>query len=152
MSHARHLAIAAAVGCAAAGKPAPTVDDRAALVAAMHSYDERIRAMDGPGLAALFTADGAIVNQGQTVAQTPAAIAAFLGGFVGKVRVEATASTVEHVRIEGDQGFLDGRYAQDVQLIAEGKPLHVGGRFAGQWRRDGGAWRLARMETTPDAP
>ena len=155
----------AVIGCArSAGpdRPAPPpahpaggrlgADDPAALVAAMHRYDQLVRAMDSHGLAGLFVADGVIANAGQVIATGPAGIEAFLRSFDGKVRVEATGSTVEHARIEGDRGWIDGRYAQDARLLAEGKLLHVSGRFTGEWVRAGGAWRVRRLETTPDPP
>ena len=145
------------IGCARSAGPArpadrPGADDPAALVVAMHRYDELVRAMDSHALAGLFVADGVIANAGQVIATGPAGIEAFLRSFDGKVRVEATASTVEHARIDGDRGFIDGRYAQDARLLPEGKLLHVSGRFTGEWVRDGGAWRVRRLETTPDPP
>src|SRR5215468_408822 len=148
----------AVIGCARSagpGRPSDRTgspDDPAALVAAMHRYDELVQAMDSHALAGLFVANGVIANAGQVIATGPAQIEAFLRSFDGKVRVEATGSTVEHARIEGDRGWIDGRYAQDARLLPEGKLLHVSGRFTGEWVRDGGEWRVRRLETTPDPP
>jgi hypothetical protein len=127
MARAAVIALAV-IGCARSAGPGradppgghPGADDPAALVAAMHHYDELVRAMDSHALAG---------------------IEAFLRSFDGKVRVEATGSTVEHARIEGDRGWIDGRYAQDARLVAEDRLLHVSGRFTGEWVRAGGAWR-----------
>jgi len=163
MVHAAVIALVV-IGCARsagperpAGPPGghPGADDPAALVAAMRRYDELVRAMDSHALAGLFVADGVIANAGQVIATGPAGIEAFLRSFDGKVRVEATGSTVEHARIEGDRGWIDGRYAQDAQdarLVAEARLLHVSGRFTGEWVRAGGEWRVRRLETTPDPP
>jgi len=145
------------IGCARSAGPdrpadRPGTDDPAALVAAMHHYDELVRAMDSHALAGLFAPDGVIANAGQVIATGPAGIEAFLRSFDGKVRVEATASTVEHARIAGDRGFIDGRYAQDARLLPEVKLLHVSGRFTGDWVREAGVWRVRRLETTPDPP
>jgi ketosteroid isomerase-like protein len=149
----------AVIGCARPAGPDrpadrpgghPGADDPAALVAAMHRYDELVRTMDSHALAGLFVADGVIANAGQVIATGPAGIEAFLRSFDGKVRVEATGSTVEHARIDGDRGFIDGRYAQDARLLPEGKLLHVSGRFTGEWVRESGVWRIRRLETTPD--
>lgn len=129
------------------------LDDRAQLVAGMHRYDELVQAMDSRALADMFTADGSIANAGEVIATGPAAIARFLASFEGKVRVEATGSTIEHVRIDGDRGFIDGHYAQDARLLADDKVVHVSGKLTGEWAREaGGAWRIRKLETTPDPP
>jgi ketosteroid isomerase-like protein len=159
MARAAVIALAV-IACARSAGPGradppgghPGADDPAALVAAMHHYDELVRAMDSHALAGLFVTDGVIANAGQVIATGPAGIEAFLRSFDGKVRVEATGSTVEHARIEGDRGWIDGRYAQDARLVAEDRLLHVSGRFTGEWVRAGGAWRVRRLETTPDPP
>lgn len=146
-------------GCAHAAAPdrradePSAADNPAALVAAMHRYDELVHTMDSQALAAMFAADGQIANAGQVIATGPAPIEAFLRSFEGKVRVEATRSTVEHARIDGDHGWIDGHYAQDARLLPDGKLLHVSGRFTGEWiRAPGGPWRIRRLETTPDPP
>jgi len=148
------LLIIAGCGGAGASEPAPrrADDDRAALIAAMHRYDELARAIDGHGLADMFTADGSLVNAGQTIATTPPEIEKFLASFVGRVRVEATASTVEQVRIEGDRAYLEGHFAQDAVMLGDDTRVHASGKFTGEWVRAGGTWRIHKLETTPDAP
>jgi hypothetical protein len=96
--------VLATIGCARsaapdrpsdrAGGPPGGTGDPAALVVAMHRYDELVQAMDSHALAGLFVADGVIANAGQVIAAGPAGIGAFLRSFDGKVRVEATGSTV----------------------------------------------------------
>jgi len=140
------LAIMIEPGCKQAQAP---TDPKAELVAAMHHYDELVGAMDSKAITGLFTSDGSIANGGQVMATTPADIFGFLASFEGKVRIEATASTVEHVRLDGTHGFVDGTFAQTARIVATDKVVKVSGRFDAEWIREAAGWRLRKMQTTP---
>jgi ketosteroid isomerase-like protein len=127
-------------------------DEHAEVVARLHHYDELLLKMDGQALSAMFTDDGVLSHGGQVVAQTPAAIAALFASFEGKVRVEATASTPEHVEVTGDRATISGHFAQTARFLAEDRLLRASGTFITDWQRaPDGVWRLRRFETA-DAP
>jgi len=144
---------AGSLGCAghegAAGDAAPRPDSPQAQVeAALGRYAALVLAMDHAGIAAMFAAEGAIVNDGQPPIRGPVKIRAFLESFSG-YKVLANDMETSRTVVEGETAVQEGTYHQRVRT-PEGKVLEVSGRFEVRWARSGpGEWLIEQMGTQP---
>ena len=143
------LVAAVVVGCKSDNGPSPA-SDKEQLTAEMRHYDELVRTMATTGIAELFTSDGTIENGSKVMATGPVEIVRFLGTFEGKVKVESTTSTVETVHVSGDTANVEGHYSQTVRVLATNQVQSVVGTYHAEWTRQGTAWRLHHMRTTPN--
>src|SRR5215813_11784227 len=132
---------------------ASTSDAEEQVKAAMRRYDQLVLAMNAEGIAAMFTADGELIDAGKTIASTPASILAFLQSFDGKVRVEENASSIESVTVTGATAILTGTYQQKALLLSDKREIRVQGKFEVEWsRRPDGQWLVRRMSTRSAQP
>ena len=130
------------------GRSISTSDAQEKLKAAMKRYDQLTLAMNAESIAAMYTQDGALSNDGQTIASTPASIRAFLGSFEGKVRVIETGSSIESVNITGASAIMSGAFQQKALILSENREIQVKGKFDAEWIREpGGQWLIRRMNT-----
>jgi uncharacterized protein (TIGR02246 family) len=117
--------------------------------AALAHYAALARHMDHAGVAAMFAADGEIVNPGQPPIHGPAAIEAFLRGF-DAYHVIAYELTPERTVVDGDRATQSGRFRQVVKT-PDGSTVRPSGTFTIDWIRPApGVWRIQRAATTPD--
>jgi uncharacterized protein (TIGR02246 family) len=122
----------------------PESEVRAALV----RYAELVQKMDHAGIAAMFAADGEIVNPGQDPIRGPEAIDAFLLKF-SDYHVISETMTPEKTTLDGDRATQSGTYRQRVRT-PDGQTVEVSGGFDLEWVRDTtGAWRIRRISTSP---
>src|SRR5262245_6955298 len=132
---------------------ASTSDAEEQVKAAMRRYDQLVLAMNAEGIAAMFTADGELIDAGKTIASTPASILAFLQSFDGKVRVEENASSIESVTVTGATAILTGTYQQKALLLSDKREVRVQGKFEVEWsRQPDGQWLVRRMSTRSAQP
>ena len=139
------VALALLLGlCACATKAAPT--PRAEVEAAFQHYCTLLRAIDHTGIAAMFSADGELVNAGEAPVRGAAMINAYLAGFADyKILSYTTGPLVTDVN--GDYARLQTVYHQTVR-IPDGRVINVSGQLEALWRRSAkGRWYLTRMST-----
>jgi len=133
--------------------PSPTPDAGEQVKAAMRRYDQFVLAMNAEGIAAMFTADGELIDAGKTIARTPASILAFLQSFDGKVRVEENASSIDSVTVTGATAILTGTYEQKALLLSDKREIRVQGKFEVEWsRQPDGQWLIRSMSTRSAPP
>ena len=138
------LALAAAISCATQ----PLASPQAQVEAAFGRYCALMLAMDHTGIAAMFSADGEIVNAGQAPIRGPAMINAFLAGF-SDYKVLAYVTSPPQTRVKGDYANLRTVYRETVR-VPEGRVVEVAGHLEALWRRSPrGRWYVTRMATTP---
>jgi len=139
------IALHASASVAAGASPEKEV--RAALA----HYATLVRTMDHAGIAAMFAADGEIVNPGQAPVRGPVAIEAFLRQF-DAYKVLSETMHPARTTVSGERATQTGTYRQRVR-VPDGRVMDVSGGFEADWIRDaGGAWRIRRLATTPSAP
>lgn len=145
------IAVLALIACAACGSRSKVASTPAApeqeVRAALAHYVDLVRAMDSAGIAAMFAADGEIVNPGQAPVHGPAAIEAFLKQFESYKVLDETM-TAATTTVTGVRATQSGTYKQTVRT-PDGNTLNVSGGFDAEWIRDRGAWRLRRLATAP---
>ena len=77
----------------------------------------------------------------------PLAIRTLLESFAA-YHVLEESMVPDSVRIAGDQAFHGGAFRQLVRL-PDGNVVIAHGRYASDWVKLGGAWRIRRMATGP---
>ncbi|MBX6365217.1 MAG: DUF4440 domain-containing protein [Gemmatimonadetes bacterium] len=148
--------VAAVAGCAGGGRPAssgPAPSARAApegsaaaeVSAAMGHYVALTRRVDSDSVAAMYTADGELLEPRMAPLRGREAIRRFLAPFDARTVVDTAAFRTTSLDVYGDVAYQWGTYHQVARLDG-GPPGTFDGRFAAQWRRDtDGRWRLARL-------
>jgi uncharacterized protein (TIGR02246 family) len=132
-------------GCTAPRTPVGPEND---VLARLSLYEDGIRRMDFNQVADLFAPEGEVVNPGGAPVRGRETIRRFLRSFAGYKVVENTVRA-ESTRIDGSSAHQVGTYTQAV-VVPGGTTVHVRGRFAADWQREGaGPWLLVRMATTP---
>ena len=139
-----NAAVAALVACmclGGAGRGEPSGRDEQGVRAAAQRYREALDRGDGAALAAMWTADGDIVNDQGEVLQGRATVAAtskpVAGGPQPSFRVDDTS-----LRFLSDTVALeDGTVA--VSLPGLARPLR--GRFSATWVREADGWKIAAL-------
>jgi uncharacterized protein (TIGR02246 family) len=112
------------------------------------TYADLVAQMDHAAIAALFTPDGELVNQGDPPVRGPEAIEHFLESF-SEYHVQANTLTADTVTVHASEGQVDGTYWQRVQL-PDGNVVEVHGIYTARWLRGAdGTWRIQRMATIP---
>ena len=138
----RGVALLGAASCASSPKSGTAGD----VEGAFRHYCALLLAMDHAGIAAMFSADGEIVNAGQAPIRGPAMINAFLAGFAD-YKVLAYTTETPQIRASGDYATLASVYHETVRTPA-GQVVQVSGHLEAQWRRSPrGRWYLTRMAT-----
>lgn len=129
-------------------------DDRAAaerqVREAVGRYDAATLAMDADAIAACYLPDGELWTNGSLTKKGPEAIRAFLKSFDGQARVLSQATTIDRVTWKGDHAIAEGTFHQVAHLTATNADVDARGHITFDWVRDAsGAWRLAKVATTP---
>lgn len=140
-------------GCAGAGgaPPAPTPEPRAAdaVRAAMDHYVELTRRVASDSVAAMYTADGELLEPRMAPLRGREAIRRFLAPFDGRTTVDTAAVRTTALDVYGAVAYQWGAYHQVARLDG-GPPGTFDGRFAAEWHREAdGRWRLARLLMQP---
>ncbi len=125
----------------------PAVIAQADLDEATRRYADCVLRMDSAGIAAMFTEDGEMVDTGRPPTRGPLAIRTMLEGFAAHHVLEESM-VADSVRIAGDQAFQAGAFRQLVRL-PDGNVVIAHGRYASDWVKVAGAWRIRRMATAP---
>jgi len=138
------LTLLAATSCATQ----PAASPQAQVEAAFDHYCTLMLAMDHAAIAAMFSADGEIVNAGQAPIRGPAMINAFLAGF-SDYKVLAYTTDPPQTRVNGDYANLRTIYHEKVR-VPDGRVAEVSGHLEALWRRSPrGPWYVTRMATAP---
>lgn len=113
-----------------------TLDE--AIAAANRNFMDTFARGDAQGMAALYTADGALLPTNSGTVQGQDAIAEFWGGAMGMGIETATLETVE-LEGDGSTAIEVGRYALGGggETVDEGKYIVI-------WKNEDGAWKLHR--------
>ena len=117
---------------ASAQEEPPTVDLPPELERVLRDYETNWEASDAAGLAALFTEDGFVLQNGRPPAKSRAAIEAAYAGAGGALALRAY-----HYHVDGTAGFIIGGFAYSHDVPAAGKfvlALELG---------DDGRWLIA---------
>jgi uncharacterized protein (TIGR02246 family) len=142
--------LATSTSLLAAPAPPPPAEAAAREVeAAMQQYTVLLRTGPAEATAALFTADGELLEPGLAALHGREAIRAFLAPVFAAVDVESATTESEAVEIYGNAAYQWGTYKQRV--AEKGKPAKdYHGRYVASWRREAdGHWRLAKMLVQP---
>ena len=139
------LAVLAGSGCA--GKKDTKVD-HARVEARLQHYSELLLRMDAAGLAAMYAADGELVNPSQPPVHGRAAIQKFIEGY-SDYKVLSNSDVATSTLIDGDTAEQLGTYHQKVRS-PEGRLFDVSGRLEIGWVKDpSGEWYIAQLATFP---
>jgi ketosteroid isomerase-like protein len=131
--HARAAVLLLLALLATACATHPAANATAEVEAAFQRYGALMLAMDHSAIAAMFSADGEIVNAGQAPIRGPAMINAFLAGF-SDYQVLAYSTEPPATRVSGDHASLQSIYHERVRT-PDGRLLR-GVRAPGAlWRR-----------------
>ena len=120
--------------------------------AAMQQYTTLLRTGPAEATAALFTAEGELLEPGLAALHGREAIRTFLAPLFAAVVVESATSESDAVEVYGNTAYQWGTYRQRVAEKSEkgkaAKDYH--GRYVASWRREAdGHWRLAKMLVQP---
>jgi uncharacterized protein (TIGR02246 family) len=120
--------------------PASAADDvRSAIEAANKKWEAGVSRGDGAGVAALYTADGALLPAGSDLVRGPQAIGEFLQAVFDSGIKGASLTTVE-VEACGKTAYEVGTYEFRG---AEGKAVDHG-KYVVVWKREDDSWKLYR--------
>ena len=131
---------------------APSVDDAAAkseVEAAMQHYTALLRSGPPSATAAMFTADGELIEPGMDALTGPGAIRNFLEPVMAAVTVESASTKTDSIEVHGRTAEQWGTYEQ--RIAEHGKEARdYRGRYVVDWRRDtDGQWRIRRFIVQP---
>ena len=134
------------------GSPLQALDDATArreIEAAMQQYTKLLRTGPPEAVAAMYTADGELLEPGMAPLKGPEAILAFLKPLVAAFEVQSASMDSEVIEVFGSAAYQWGTYSQ--RAGEKGKPAaDYHGRFVTSWRRDAeGHWRIARLMVQP---
>ncbi len=122
--------------------------DKAAVQARLQQYATLLRAMDIPGIAAMYAPDGQMVNPKRPPVIGRDAIREFLGGYAGYKVLENT-DTATSTLIDGDTSEQLGTYHQRVRA-PDGALFETSGRLEIGWTRSpSGEWLIQELATFP---
>jgi len=117
--------------------------DAEAIAQASRSWEKAYNAGDGAAVAALYTADGALLPPGGARVDGRQAIETFWTGAIASGLANIKLATVE-LEFAGDTAIEVGRLAGTVPAEGGGTNA-VAGKFIVAWKRgDDGTWRLHR--------
>lgn len=127
----------------------PPASPEKEVEAAMQEYTRLLKAGPPEALAAMFTADGELLEPGMAALRGPEAIKSFLAPVFAAVDVQSAATETEAIEVHGSAAYQWGTYSQRV--AEHGKPAaDYHGRYVASWHREAdGHWRLRRMLVQP---
>ena len=134
------LAVLAAALCVAAHAAAPAADE-AGVRAASKRYREALDRGDGQALAALWTADGDIVDERGTVLSGRATVAATSKPAADALQPSFKINDTSLRFLTADVAVEDG--GVEVTLPGLARPLR--GRFSATWVREADGWKIAAL-------
>ncbi len=135
------IPLALSTACADPGPAAPTPDEvRAAIEAQNRTFGETFRSGDADALAALYTADGAVLPPNAPKATGPEALAAFWGGVLGSGVANAVLTTEEVSYAGGDTATELG---SAVLSLKDGSVADEA-KYAVLWKQTPDGWRMHR--------
>jgi ketosteroid isomerase-like protein len=135
----------ALVGCAT---KVDTRADKAAVEAGLQRYSRLLIAMDSTAIAAMFTADGEVVNPSQPPVHGREAIRKFIDGF-SDFHVLSNSDVPSSTLIDGSTAEQLGNYHQSVRS-PQGHLFEVSGRLEIEWVKDpSGQWLIQQLATFP---
>jgi uncharacterized protein (TIGR02246 family) len=137
------VAAAAAAGCQPAVDPtvALLVDRQAIEQLSAGTYPNALDTRDFDTYAALYTEDGELSLQGNTV-KGRAAIKAFVAALPAEPRVIHPITNLSYT-IDGDTA-TGGAYWQDIGLTGGAPGVLIAGRYEDTLRRVNGQWQIAK--------
>ena len=135
-----------AAGCEPAAPPpnpnfARLVDQQAITQLIAGTYPNALDKGDFDGYAALYTEDGELTLQGNTV-KGRAAIKAFVAALPTEPRVIHPITNLSYT-IDGDTA-TGGAYWQDVGLVNGAPGVVIAGRYEDTLRKVSGQWQIAK--------
>lgn len=135
------MAVAASLALAAASSAAPPSRDEAGVRAASQRYREALARGDGPALAALWTADGDIVDEQGKVLPGRATVATTTKPAADAPPPAFRITDTSLRFLTSDVAVEDGMVEVAVPGVA--RPLQ--GRFSASWVREPDGWKIAAL-------
>ena len=128
--------------------PSPPVQGaRTEIAETLQRYQRAAGRLDIDSMASFFTADGVLFEPGIRPIVTRDSIRAFLSLFPG-TRVFAATASADTVDVFGERAYVWGSYFEHLSFPGQPESQQHG-RFVSEWRREGGAWRIAKMYRVP---
>ena len=139
----------AAVPAFAAEPAAGDAASRKEVEAATQEYTRLLKTGPPEASAALFAADGELLEPGMAALRGPEAIKAFLAPLFTAFEVQSATTQIETIEIHGGAAYVWGTYSQ--QAGERGKPAaEYHGRIVIAWHKEGdGHWRITRLLVQP---
>jgi uncharacterized protein (TIGR02246 family) len=142
MTRVASFAVVATLLVATAGiVRAQSSEDEKAIRAAGSAYQEALARGDGKALAALWTADGDIVDDHGMVTKGRDTMALTAAPAPGAPRPEFRVHDTSLRFLTPDVALEDGI----IEVVLPGSATPQAGRFSATWVRQGGAWKLASL-------
>lgn len=123
-----------------------------ALERTVRAYGERLNATDIPGIVALFTEDGVLMQPDAPTAVGREQLKAAYEYGLGQMHVNPMFS-FDQFLVESDLAVVRTRTQVSVTLVATGEPQSLTGRELFVLRREDGEWKIAHymFQHTPAA-
>lgn len=130
----------------------PAGDDAASrkeVEAATQEYTRLLKSGPPEASAALFAADGELLEPGMAALRGPEAIKAFLAPLFKAYEVQSAATEIEAVEVHGKAAYVWGTYTQRAgERGKDAAEYH--GRIVIAWHKEGdGHWRITRLMVQP---
>jgi len=140
------------LACSGGGPNPSDPKIRQEVVAAMEHYTALIKVVASDSIAAMYAADGELLEAGMAPLRGPKEIRAFLAQFDGKVVVDSASTVSDDVEVFGDTAYQSGSFSQ-VAKVQDQPPGKFSGRYVARWRRTPeGPWKLTRLLMQPAPP
>ena len=120
---------------------AQTSADEQAVRAAGVAYQQALASGDGKALAALWTADGDIVDEQGNVSKGRDSVSLTTKAAEGAGRTECKIHETGLRFLAPDVAIEDGT----VEVLQPGSSMPLTGRFSATWVRQGGSWKLGSL-------
>ena len=131
----------------------PAGDDatsRKEVEAATQEYTRLLKSGPPEASAALFAADGELLEPGMAALRGPEAIKEFLAPLFKAYEVQSAATEIEAVEVHGKAAYVWGTYTQRAGERGKADAAEYHGRIVIAWHRQGdGHWRITRLLVQP---
>lgn len=119
------------------------------VTAALQNYIRVLRLVNSDSSAALYIADGEMLQAGQPAIHGREAIHRFLRPFDGKAIVDSASATIDNVAVYDTTAYVWASYYQRTRM-PPGAFADYRGRFVSEWHlTPDHTWRIARILMQP---
>ena len=122
----------------------PQVDPaqvRAAIDQANAKFEEAVQNQDAAALAALYTADAAVLPPGGEIVRGPAGAEELWGAVMSGLGVKAVDLQTVELEVSGDTAFEIGEAILSLEPEGE-EPATQFAKYVVVWKKEDGSWKL----------